>query len=998
MFRLLLSLLLVALCVFSPAARALDPAIGLDGYHHDRWTEQEGAPRFADALAQTEDGWLWIAGRQSGLTRFDGVRFHPYESADGSRPQGPNISVLRPGPGGALWIGHGSGGVSVLRRGAFRHLLAPDQTRSVYANAIAADGTAWVASKRGLFHIAGDQVKRVGAERDYPSERAEYVLADRAGRIWAADGIALYLLAPGEKRFTRVRDVRADPMLLEARDGSVWLVLGKQFERVAPATAPVLPASRGRSSSFQSLFDADGNLWSGNCPVGVCALRQADWQAAASFSPLGAAERFDQPWQMTSMTVLSMMEDGDRSIWIGTPAGVERLRDQAVHLVPRLFDRGTAHAALQADGSILAVQVRRLDDTAWLTRIAGGRAGDLPNPLGIRALARAPDGTVVVAGLRGIERHGPGGVQRIPLPPVSAQDQSSARIRKVMAGNEDIWLWFGRLGTWHYRDGHWTGPAGSLADDVQAVVADAAGRTYQGYPGNRLRVADGAAVREYGAADGLAVGRFHHIEPGEPLLVSGLAGTQVLAGGRFRDLQAAVPGGLGPISGIVATAGGTRWINAQRGIYRVAAQDWARTMADPALPLRGTLYDALDGYLGGAESGGLSNTAFAAPGGRLWFVGERGMAWIDPADRSVDPAANPATPDVAILSLSAAGRRHLPAATVRLAEGTGDVQIDYTTPSLRMPQRVTFRYRLGGEEAWQDAGTRRTAYFQRLGPGEHTFEVMAINESGVASRVTALRFSIAPTLTQTWWFYPACGVAALLAVALAHRLRMRQLAARIEDRLLVRVRERESIARSLHDTFQQSVQGMLLSLHSVMMKLPEGSPVRAEFERVLQRAEHVLVEGRDEVKGLRGEFATAQAFWEALLRDVELAVPRASSRVTPAGQETVGQLHAPLRRDVYAIVREALTNALRHTAGPVAVQATATGRAFTLSVIDRGPGMGSHAGGKPGHFGLPGMREGAAQIGARLHIHSGQAGTRVTLVIPAGLAYAGTAEDAAVEK
>ena len=687
-----------------------------------------------------------------------------------------------------------------------------------------------------------------------------------------------------------------------------------------------------------------------------------------------------------------MMEDRDGSLWIGTPSGLERLRDQPVHMVAELFDRGKSNAAPHPDGSIYAVQIRKLDDTTGMARIAAGKVTMLPNPLGIRAIDSARDGTLVLAGEQGIELHGPGGVRHIPLPH-DLPAESAARISNVRAGIGELWLWTRRLGAWHYRDGHWTRtPA---ADDPMMVTVDAAGRRYHGLAGNRLRIVDGSRVQAWDAADGIDVGDFKFNGPGTPLLIAGNQGTQLLAGGRFHDLRVDLPGGLGSVTGMAIGPGGTRWLNTERGIFRVSPEDWARTAGDPALALKGTLYDALDGYVGGAETSVLFNSAFAAPDGKLWFAGERGLAWIDPRRAAV----NAATPDVEVLALSAGGRRYPAAAPIELGKGTTDVQIDYTSPSLRMPQRVTFRYRLaGGDGAWVDAGTRRTAFFQRLDPGDHVFEVMAFNEDGVPGRVTTLRFHIVPRVTQTWWFYAGCALAALLAMATAYRLRMRQLAARIEDRLLVRVRERESIARSLHDTFLQSVQGMLLSMHAVMVKLPADSPERAEFERLLLRAEAVLVEGRDEVKGLRGEFASAGEFWQTLLRDVELTAPRGAMRVRLVTPEALGALQPKLRSDAYAIAREALTNALRHTSGIVTLHADAAARSFTLSVSDEGTGLGEFADGKPGHFGLPGMRERAAQIGARLYLESSAAGTCVILAVPASLAYAGDDAAAATAK
>ena len=976
--------LLALLCLVHLPALALDPAIALEGYRHERWGELEGAPRYIDTLARSQDGWLWVGSRYGGLYRFDGLRFLPFAPRDGSRLQNNSISVLRPGRDGDLWIGHGNGGVSVLRAGRYQHLVTPEQSGSVFAIALDADGAAWVASWRGLLRIDGAGVTTIGAAQGFGGRRAEYVLADGAGRIWAADGVSLYLRAAGAHQFERVRALRGDPMLLEARDGSVWLVLGKQFERVAPPTPRRLPLPAGSASSFQSLFDRDANVWSGNCPVGVCVLRPGAWQGGERFTPVGAAERLDQPWQMTSLSVTALMEDGDGSIWIGTPSSLERLRNHAVHMVPQLLDRGITHAAPDPDGGILAVRIQRFDDTASLVRIVDGKLAVAPGPIGARVLDQAPDGTLVLAGQHGIERRGPGRTVRIDLPAAVKQAGDSVRPKRLSAGIDEFWLWTGRMGAWHYRAGAWSRPA-DPRNHPHEVAYDAAGRSYLGLPGSRLRVVDGAAQREYGAREGLGVGKFTLIVPGTPLLVAGEAGMQVLAGGRFHRLAVDLPGGLGAANGIAVDAGGARWINAERGVYHVAAGDWERSMKDPRVALRGRLLDAADGYLGGAVSRMLSRTAVVSSDGTLWFAGERGLAWIDP--RKV--TTNPATPDVDVLGLSSGALRYTAGAPLELAAGVENLQVDYTAPSLRMPQKVSFRYRLAGASEWEDAGTRRSAFFQRLHPGAYTFEVMAINESGVAGRVTRLPFSIAPLPTQTWWFRGACIVAVLCTLILAYRLRLRQLARRIEGELLARVRERESIARSLHDTFLQGVQGMLLSMHAALGRLPAGSPARAEFERVLEGAERVLEEGRDEVQGLRRHFADTGEFQQSLLRDVELAVPGGGVRLRlDAAPGAIERLPERLRRDVHAIVREAVVNALRHTAGPVQVHADAASRELVLTVADHGSGLGEHVNGRPGHFGLQGMREAAAQIGARLRFEQGEHGARVVLAIPLAAASA----------
>ena len=964
----------------APVALALDPLAPLDGYRHERWGELEGAPRFVDTLAQTEDGWLWVVSRQSGLYRFDGVRFHPYVSRDGSRLPDTAISVLRPGPDGTLWIGHGRGGVTLLRDGRYRQLMAASTSGSVFAISLGADGAAWIAGRRGLFRSGGGRVERIGPEQGYAGTRAEHVLADGAGRVWAVDGAALYLQAAGGQGFRRVREAGADAMLLEARDGSVWLVIDKRYERVAPPTARTTAPVSGRSSSFQSVFDAHGNLWSGNCPVGLCVLRPAAWGATPRFTPVGAAEKFDQPWQMTSLTVLSLMEDRDGSIWIGTPAGLERLRDQSVRMDATWYDRGIAVPALHPDGSVWVVQVGRYDGSAGLMRIENGKALPLPNPLNARMLDGAPDGSLVIAGERGIERHRRGKVERIPLPPAVIEAGSAARIKKVTAGQRDIWLWAGHLGLWRYRDGHWSRSAEPSNKQASAIANDAAGRSYHGFHGDLLRIVEGQTSREFGPGDGVDVGEVGFIAPGAPLLIAGENGVQVLVDGRFRHLRFALEGSLGTVSGLAVDGAGVRWLNAERGIFRVEPADWARSMADPGVAVQGILYDALDGYTGGGATTLGVPTALAATDGTLWFAGERGLAWLDPRGTG----SRPATPDVHILSLGAGQRRYAPPGRIALEEGTEDIQIEYASPSLRMPQRVRFRYRLVENGAWVDAGPRRIAFFQRLRPGEHVFEVQAFNERGVPSRISTLRFDIAPHMTQTWWFRAGAVLAGTLLAIFLYRLRMRQLAARIEDRFLARVRERESIARTLHDTFLQSVQGMLLSMQAATVKLSADNPLRTELDRLIGSARGVLAEGRDEIQGLRESFGNAAAFWQALMRDLDAAVPGGSlQRIVAVEPDILEQLGTvALSRDLYAILREAIINALQHTGGTIRLDAAADRRQLVLSVRDTGTGLGQHTHGKPGHFGLQGMRERAEQIGAKLRIRSDAAGTTVSISLP----------------
>ena len=102
-------------------------------------------------------------------------------------------------------------------------------------------------------------------------------------------------------------------------------------------------------------------------------------------------------------------------------------------------------------------------------------------------------------------------------------------------------------------------------------------------------------------------------------------------------------------------------------------------------------------------------------------------------------------------------------------------------------------------------------------------------------------------------------------------------------------------------------------------------------------------------------------------------------------------MHPILRDDIYRIARESLMNALRHAhASKIEADITYAERLLRLRIRDNGKGIDPKLldRGRDGHWGLPGMRERAEQIGARLDIWSELgAGTEVDLSVPGSIAY-----------
>ena len=104
------------------------------------------------------------------------------------------------------------------------------------------------------------------------------------------------------------------------------------------------------------------------------------------------------------------------------------------------------------------------------------------------------------------------------------------------------------------------------------------------------------------------------------------------------------------------------------------------------------------------------------------------------------------------------------------------------------------------------------------------------------------------------------------------------------------------------------------------------------------------------------------------------------------------ELNPLLQDEVYRIARELMRNAFRHSqAGRIEVEIRYESRQFRLHVRDDGKGIDADvlkAGGRSGHYGLPGMRERANRFGGKLDFWSeAGAGTEAVLTVPAAAAY-----------
>ncbi|WP_296947893.1 sensor histidine kinase [uncultured Massilia sp.] len=989
--RAVLAAGIALLCLSAGPAHALDPRVPLDHLHHDAWTSKDGMPGDVWDMAQGADGTMWFA-TTSGLYRFDGVRFEHVRALGGAALGSNVLSALRTFPDGTLWIGHRYGGLDVWDGGTLRHYgadagLPPGALRAIERDRA---GRTWALASQGLLYLDGGRWRMAGPQQGLPGLAADLWRAPD-GTLLVSDETAVYRLDHAALRFAPTGIAAAADGLLAAPDGAIWSDARQGLRRIPAALAPFAGGTAAASlpTARAHLFDRDGNLWAAGSTLTRTAPAALAGRAGVAFAD---GERLARPERLSSATVKTLLEDREGNLWLGTRRGVDRLRHD--RLLPAGLPPESGYIGLALDAAGTPWIAAKLADRWGLWRAGADGLHAQPQPDGeIVTLASGADGALLLGGHRHIERRSGARTVRIPFPDAVRQHGSPYDgARLLLDDGPALWASFARDTLYRHADGAWrrADAFGLPRRAPNAIARDARGTVWVGYD-NEVFALDGARPRRYGKAEGLDTGVTGTLyDAGGVLAIGGDRGLALLSGGRARPVEGPQPGMLAGVTGIVMTPDGDLWLNGSKGLAHVRAADWRALLADPGrTTVEAELFDARDGYPGIAHFRVGQPSLVLARDGRLLVAATDGAAWIDPRRLY----RNRVAPPVRLRALAADGRALALRDGMVLPAGTRNLQIDYMAASFTMPERVRLRYRLEGVDAgWQDAGTRRSAYYNRLGPGDYRFRVQAVNEDGVWNEAGAtLAFAIAPTFVQGMAFKVLCVAAALLAAWLLHRLRLRRATRQLRRLLRERANERERIARTLHDTLMQSVQALLMLFEAARDRLPLDSASRPPLDRALEQARFTLGEGRDELHALRGAGRPADDLAAALAPLGRMLGEQYGVRFDVAVHGRRRPLRAEVAKEACFIAREALQNAFRHArAAAVALELDYGADAFLLRVRDDGRGIGDAAA-RPGHWGVPGMRERAAAIGARIAIAPAPApghGTLVELRLDARAAYA----------
>ena len=1014
------------------------PAIDGDDIRFSRLSTAQGLSQTqANEIVQDDQGFMWF-GTQYGLDRYDGYEFKVF-TQDPARKNSLScvyIHSLFKDRSGSLWVGCDQ----FLDRfdslhETFTHYRIDAGEAANHVTQISQDqsGMLWLATGSGLFRLNPDTGQVIHYVHDpanpssLGSNQVRCTLEDRTGRFWVADGenleefdresgrvLSRLHLSEGLRSISFYEDHLGIFWItyITNKSGSGLAVLDRSTNSLIPyaiydrKSGKELPAGfeaaiednsqtlwlagfgagllkldrehgafiryRNHPENLESIADdrvmslnadREGNVW-----VGMLASEPNFFRTeSAPFTPLRVIR--SNPRSHGEKIVGALYEDRDHVLWMATTGALNR--------IDRRSGEFTSYQppgqGLSSD--VIAITEDRRGDL-WIGSYGAGlsrfdrRTGrfktylhepDNPSSLSNNIVSRMlidDAGVMWLGTYNGLNRFDPRNESFVVYKQyIKSDDEVYANLTKDKIG----FLWMGGWGGLTRFDprtaqftvyAHRVDDPSSLSDNtVTSTFVDHSGTVWVSTENglNKLNRESGTFTHYY-QKDGLP---------------------------------------SNAVSCILEDQFGMLWMSTNRGLSRF----------DPVAN-RFTNYSTVDGLPGNDFTGW--DACFKSASGEMFFGGFSGGIAFFP-----DKVIGTSYPLPLVLTDFQLGGRSVevgaksPLATaisytkdVTLTHDQNFFSLSFAALTYFNPDANRYRYKLEKlDRDWIEVGSdRRVASYTTLPAGKYTFQVQSATRQGIWSEPgVSLGITVLPPWWGTFWFRLLSIVAAISVLWSLYLIRLKQMEAAIRARIEERLGERERIARELHDTLLQGVQGLILRFQAVAERIPASEPARQMIEKALDRADEVLVQGRDRVKNLRltAQMKTLREALTDVIKD--LAVSK-GVEFSVIEEGDVRKPNPLVRDEAFWIGHEALVNALHHAgAKHIEVEINYDPSQLRLRFRDDGCGIDPkilEAGGKPGHWGMRGMRERAAKIGAHLETWSRPGvGTELELRIPGSVAY-----------
>jgi ligand-binding sensor domain-containing protein/two-component sensor histidine kinase len=897
-------------------------------------------------LAENSGGFLWI-GTYNGASRWDGMSFITFDKSNGLA--GNQVTLFHEGCDSMLYIGTDEG-LSACAYGRLQPLPAAEWVKGERIQAIQheRDGTLYIGTaRRGLLIWRAGSPDSLNQRTGLPSNAVTalapapdggLIIATSEGSCRLRDGRLESLPELAGLRISRFTPLAGGGLALLTAQQGVMIYRDRRLSRV-PGSEQL---GQARISAIAET--GDGALCCGTYGSGVFILKN------------GLVRRLREENGLAHNIVFALLAGRGDALYIGTVAGLSIYRGGVLSVFNEEAGIARNFVTSICEGRDRSIYFATFG--GGITRMKNGTYEQLGRPQGLAGemvhCVREFDGVLYCGTTEGLSmmRDGNSAILR-KLP-----DGRPLRVRSVLQTAEGVVLLADSAGVCRLREGKIEPVSALRTRHFLSMDCDQAGSLY-------LATANGAFVWRDGRLDPVA----------------GLPQTTIHAVRCLRDGRVCFGSDIGFFIG---TADSLRRMTVREGLAHNSVTDILEDQAGRIflLTMRGVniiepsrnhfSIRSLQHSDGLASDECSANSGWVDRRGRIWIGSVRGATCYDPVlDR---PNTLPPLMHFErirlfdrVISVGEGGR------DAEFAHDQNYFKFDFIGINLRAPDKVRYRYRMAGVDAEWVETRERFVQYTNLDDGRYAFEVKGCNEWGIWSDPLRIRFTIHPAFWETWWFLALVSLSAAGAATFMvnHRIR----------RLLSIERLRSHIAADLHDTIGSGLTEIAI-LAETAGRQSAGSPLQViSAMKKISEISRELVDSMSDIVWLVNP--QRDSLYDLLVRikdSYEDLSTAAGISLHIGDLEQLERLHLPMayRQNLYLLLREALTNILKHSqCRNITLKAGVHRGHFRLLIADDGIGFSAQRDGRGN--GLTNMKRRAGILGGDLTVDSEPgSGTRIS--------------------
>lgn len=733
------------LLLMSSSAQAVVEHIS--DYFVETWTSTDGLPHNSiNSIAQTRDGYLWFA-TWEGVVRYNGISFELFDRSPQTGMEDSGTRTLLPMNGNGLLVAGARGSITQrLSYGWYPFSPAPSLVNGALMDD---EQNLWLAIEgMGVMVRPALGSEGYGPDRWLLTDVSAYRLVKNPqGVVFAATDKGLYrfdnfkpsVVDLPNGRYQRINYVSLslERALVIATEHGVWLEKEGRFQSL------FVPLEKESVTLAEQ--DRVGNWWIGTVNRGIARLKNQQLQ-------------FLEPNRgLPHSRVLSWYQDIEGSIWVGTNAGLMRLRDAP--FININSDKGLVGNYVRA---ILPLDDQRVivGTSSGLSIIEDGLAHDaMRQKVGTRpsvlslAKSNSVDGGIWVGSVQqGLLLWRKGFITRI----LDENDGLPSNEVRAIVEDDKNNLWIGTPNGIVKRS-----PQGKLTtynksnsllpdDYIMALALDAKGQLWVG-----------SAV---GVAYFDVQGQIH------PVNLSQMEQAQYVFGFYMEPdyVWMATDRGMvryrlsdGRLSLVGRSAGlpidkffqmlrdneGHVWLSSNRGVWKLNYEQMQAVADGIGNEIEFEHFDEGDGMATSQANGGTNPAAASLPNGELLFATAKGVASIKV--QRLQQLSELRLP-VVLESVSFDSESINPELQHSAPAGTNRISFDYVGLGFVMSERLQYRTKLQGfDQNWSYRGHNTLAEYTNLEPGDYQFFVSARYPYGEWNDAAySYSFTIEPHLWQ----------------------------------------------------------------------------------------------------------------------------------------------------------------------------------------------------------------------------------------------------------